>query len=116
MPVGRWLHVIAAIALVGGAGVPLAGVEAQDHLPGDLAQGQGLANDVCAECHNVEPQGTGPSMVGAPAFQEVADLPSTTELSLRVFLRTPHRVMPDLILSPQETDDVISYILSLRSP
>jgi hypothetical protein len=39
-----------------------------------------------------------------------------TETSLRVFLRTPHTRMPDFILSRAETDDVISYILSLRAP
>jgi hypothetical protein len=34
-------------------------------------------------------------------------------LSLRVFLRTPHATMPDLMLTPDETDDIISYILTL---
>jgi hypothetical protein len=33
-------------------------------------------------------------------------------LSLRVFLRTPRATMPDLMLTPDETDDIISYILS----
>jgi hypothetical protein len=33
-------------------------------------------------------------------------------LSLRVFLRTPHATMQDLMLTPDETDDIISYILT----
>ena len=39
---------------------------------------------------------------------------STTPLSLRVFLQTPHNRMPDLHLSRTEIDDLIGYILSLR--
>jgi hypothetical protein len=31
-----------------------------------------------------------------------------------VFLRSPHRNMPNLILSEAESDDVIAYILSLK--
>ncbi len=54
------------------------------------------------------------SWTGAPSFQEVADDPAVTEVSLRVFLRTPHDDMPDYMLTPSETDDVISYILSLK--
>jgi mono/diheme cytochrome c family protein len=49
-----------------------------------------------------------------PSFLEVAAHPATTALSLRVFLQTPHATMPNLMLTPEETDDVISYILTLR--
>ena len=45
-------------------------------------------------------------------FFEVAAHPSVMTLSLRVFLRTPHATMPDLMLTPDETDDIISYILT----
>ena len=46
----------------------------------------------------------------APAFQTIANDPAVTALSLRVFLRTPHKNMPDLVLTETETDDVIGYI------
>jgi hypothetical protein len=49
-----------------------------------------------------------------PSFQSIADLPSTTGLSLKVFLRSPHRNMPNLLVSEAESDDVIAYILSLK--
>lgn len=39
---------------------------------------------------------------------------STTALSLQAFLTTPHPTMPNIILSPKETADVVAYILSLR--
>jgi mono/diheme cytochrome c family protein len=83
-------------------------------LPGDPAAGAELARDVCATCHVVSARQAVDPRVGAPSFFEVAEHPSTTALSLRVFLRTPHATMPDLILTPEETDDIISYILTLK--
>ena len=57
---------------------------------------------------------TPPSGDAVPSFRAIAAMPSTTALSLRVFLQTPHGRMPDFALSRNETDDVIAYILSLR--
>jgi mono/diheme cytochrome c family protein len=76
---------------------------------GDPAAGQRLAETSCMECHspaNVPPR--------APAFSAIAAMPSTTALSLGVFLRTSHPSMPNFELSSSERDDVIAYILSLR--
>jgi hypothetical protein len=42
-------------------------------------------------------------------------MPATTSMSLHVFLLTPHANMPNYHLTPQEIDDVVAYILSLRS-
>jgi hypothetical protein len=39
---------------------------------------------------------------------------STTNLSLRAFLLTPHRRMPDLAPSRGQIDDVVACILSLQ--
>ena len=82
--------------------------------PGDPVAGGNFARKLCATCHFVEAEDLGLSWSGAPAFQEVADDPAVTEVSLRVFLRTPHEDMPDYMLTPAETDDVIAYILSLK--
>ena len=79
----------------------------------DPAAGARLAREVCAVCHVVAADQPSDPGVG-PSFFEVADHPATTELSLRAFLQTPHATMPDLILTPEETDDVISYILTLK--
>jgi hypothetical protein len=49
-----------------------------------------------------------------PSFQSIADLPSTTGLSLNVFLHSNHKDMPDFILSRAVSDDLIAYILSLK--
>jgi mono/diheme cytochrome c family protein len=83
-------------------------------LPGDRYAGRTLARDVCAECHFVEEQDRGESWADAPAFQDVADDPAITAISLRVFLRTSHQDMPNLMLSEAETDDIIAFILSLK--
>jgi len=81
---------------------------------GDSGQGRDLARTVCAGCHRVEKAQASRKLSPAMAFQEIANNPARTELSLRVFLRTPHRNMPNLVLTEAETDNVIAYILSLR--
>ena len=85
---------------------------AQD-LPGDPAAGARLAREVCAKCHLVsEDQAIDPAV--GPSLLEVAEHPATTEMSLRAFLQTPHPTMPNLMLTPDETDDVIAYLLTLK--
>lgn len=81
---------------------------------GDAAEGQRFAREVCAACHAVEKGDKMISLEGAPPFQDVANDPAASEVSLRVFLRSPHENMPDLILSDEETDNVVAYILSIR--
>jgi hypothetical protein len=49
-----------------------------------------------------------------PSFQSIADLPSTTGISLNVFLHSNHRNMPDFIVSSTEANDLIAYIVSLK--
>ena len=83
-------------------------------MSGDPVKGETFAREICVTCHDVEKGQHGVSLDGAPAFQDVADDPAMTSLALRVFLRSPHEVMPDLMLSNTETDDVIAYILSLK--
>lgn len=87
---------------------------AQD-LPGDPAGGQAIATRDCAGCHLVTDRQPGPATDGVPSFTAIARMPSTTELSLRAFLRTPHPPMPDLALTRRQIDDVVSYILDLRN-
>jgi hypothetical protein len=37
-----------------------------------------------------------------------------TTTALRAFLQTRHPKMPNLILTPEQSDDVITFLLSLR--
>ncbi len=89
--------------------------DAAAQAPGDAFVGREIAEAECAECHIVGRDALGGNLLlGAPTFLEVADDPAVTELSLRVFLQSPHFLMPNFVFSESETDDVISYILSLR--
>lgn len=85
-------------------------------LPGDPVAGERFALKVCGECHMVASGQGGLYRADAPPFPDLALMPSTTALSLRVFLQTPHakRSMPDLVLTEDQMDNVIAYILSLR--
>ncbi|MEY9884784.1 c-type cytochrome [Bradyrhizobium sp. USDA 329] len=78
-----------------------------------IAEGHRLARAWCQTCHAVEPH-----MIGvfdeAPGFQAIADRQGTTALSLKVFLRTSHQNMPNLVISPEQADALSAYILSLR--
>lgn len=84
-------------------------------LPGDAEAGRVLALKSCSSCHVVAPRQVPPGTDAVPTFAAIARDPAVTETGLRVFLQTPHARMPDLILSRVEIDDVISYILSLRT-
>jgi mono/diheme cytochrome c family protein len=80
---------------------------------GDAAAGQKLVEERCSACHAVEPGKR--ATQEAPPLEAVARMPSTTSLSLHAFLLTPHPTMPNFRLTPREVDDVVAYILSLRS-
>jgi mono/diheme cytochrome c family protein len=101
------IAIAAALALPGAAGA----VEL-----GDAKAGHAYATSVCAECHEV---GAGESFSpnpDAPSFQEVADTPGMTAQALSVWLQTSHPTMPDLIIEPDDMDNVVAYITSLRTP
>jgi mono/diheme cytochrome c family protein len=82
---------------------------------GDAKAGRLLAQTWCAGCHVVDPASGRAASTAAPGFQEIANMPSTTAMALRVFLQTPHGQMPDLQLSRNETDNVIAYVLGFRA-
>lgn len=81
---------------------------------GDADAGRELAKKWCSGCHVVSPQQQHASNDAVPSFASIARMPSTTAMSVRAFLHTPHPPMPDLQLSHTEVDDLATYILSLR--
>jgi mono/diheme cytochrome c family protein len=80
---------------------------------GDPASGRQLAMKLCSSCHLVLPM-TASDKSDPPSFQSVADLPSTTGISLNVFLHSKHRKMPNFLISSAVSNDLIAYILSLK--
>jgi mono/diheme cytochrome c family protein len=75
--------------------------------------GRQVAMELCSSCHRVAQGQLRPSRDVA-SFFAIANLPSTTALSLKVFLRTNHKGMPNLIVSEPDADALIDYILSLK--
>jgi mono/diheme cytochrome c family protein len=104
----RWWGVIVAVALTATA----LNARAQE---ADVVAGHAFAREACNACHMVEAQQRLPRLIViGPAFRDIANTRGITATALRVFLTTSHSKMPNLILTPEETADVIAYILSLR--
>lgn len=78
-----------------------------------ISNGRRLAEVWCRECHSFEAKNSG-AVGRAPDFAGIANRASTTELSLKVFLRTNHRSMPNLIIAPDQATDLAQFILGLR--
>ena len=79
----------------------------------DLSAGRNMAIRWCMACHVVEPN---QSMAtdNAPSFRAIAARPGITAAALDRYLSTGHTLMPDFLLSSQERDALVAYILSLR--
>jgi cytochrome c len=110
-----WLHIAIAIACAVAA---LLFVRIHNAggvtLPSDSATtGHRLAEAWCQNCHAIEAAGAG-TRGGAPDFAAIANRPSTTALSLKVFFKTSHNRMPNLIIAPDQAEDLANYILSLK--
>jgi mono/diheme cytochrome c family protein len=102
------------VALLGAIALATWMCQAHAQEIGDAAAGRRLAETWCNSCHLVTASPGGAVSNGAPTFAAIAGMKSTTVLSLRAFLQTPHDRMPDLHLSRDEIDDLAGYILSLR--
>ncbi|HKM69676.1 MAG TPA: cytochrome c [Stellaceae bacterium] len=81
--------------------------------PADPAAGKTLAEKWCAECHGIRTDRLSPNLA-APTFPELAAEPSITEYSLRALLRSPHETMPHITFTPDQMDDIVGYIMSLK--
>ena len=108
MPQSNTLLIFAVVVLA--SALP---IHAQD---AEVAAGHAFAREACNACHVVEAEQQAPRLVVVgPAFRDIANTQGITATALRVFLTTSHPKMPNLILTPEETADVIAYILSLRN-
>ena len=100
----------AALALVLTASV--ASAAAQE--AGDPARGRNVARQVCAECHAVLASETISPRPELPTFKVIANTPGMTGTAVAVWLRTPHKSMPNIMLPPQDVADLAAYIESMR--
>jgi mono/diheme cytochrome c family protein len=106
--------------------VPAASQAAEADNPAAVAAGRDIAMNTCAWCHTVGPgQEIKPSLKQpTPSFEAIANGPKASRADLSRFIRTTHwdekttpMTMPGdmLNLSDRQADEVVSYILSLRT-
>jgi mono/diheme cytochrome c family protein len=81
--------------------------------PGNAASGHEIARTWCSNCHVIDRNPARANDV-VPSFPAIADMPSTTTLSLQAFLQTPHGRMPNFQLSRSQVDDAVAYIMTLK--
>ncbi len=81
----------------------------------DIAAGKAYAEQVCAACHAVLANEQISPLPEAPTFQSVAETPGMTEMALTVWLQSSHPTMPNIVLTQDETRNVVAYIRSLKS-
>jgi mono/diheme cytochrome c family protein len=96
--------------------VACAGAAGQIHAQGagDRGEGLTLAQQVCSECHAVASGQSRSPNSRSPTFHELATAPGMTTAALMVALTTPHAGMPMFVLTADQKEDIVAYILSLR--
>ncbi|MFA5899270.1 MAG: cytochrome c [Hyphomicrobium sp.] len=102
--IGSVAYLVALLTLAAGA------VET-----GDKEKGHAYAQQVCAECHAVE-KDENLLFADVPSFEQVANSEGMSPRALGVWLHTSHPNMPDFIIPPDDIDNVVAYIMSLRTP
>ena len=78
----------------------------------DVAEGRRMAEQWCANCHRVAPNGPGPQDDAAPAFATIATRPGRTAETISTFLRNPHGAMPDFGITLRQSQDLAAFLLS----
>lgn len=83
---------------------------------GSRPAGRTFAMAACSVCHVVAPDQIAPKeFTTAPDFAAIANTRGMNEDALRQFLFGPHPTMPGMSFSGYEANDVIAFILSLKT-
>jgi cytochrome c2 len=82
--------------------------------PGNPDSGLRYVERVCAECHAIRKGDSHSPNRLAPSFQQIANSPGMTGISLAAILHSVHENMPNFVLKATERDNIIAYILSLK--
>jgi len=82
---------------------------------GNSKEPPALAQQVCSECHAILRGQVRSPNSKSPTFVELATAPGMTATALLVALTTPHAGMPMFILTTEQRENVIAYILSLKA-
>ncbi len=81
-----------------------------------INRGRDVARRNCATCHATGERGDSPNAM-APAFRHLGRRYGwdNLEAALAAGMLIHHPAMPEIHLSPSETDDLISYLKSIQS-
>ena len=110
-----WLRVIFGVGVVLAAlfFIRLHNASGATSAEDSVSAGHQLAAAWCKNCHAIEAASSGAG-VGSRDFNAIANRPATTALSIKVFLQTSHRRMPNIIIAPEQADALADYIISLK--
>ena len=81
---------------------------------GDMDAGLKFATERCTECHDITSRNPMNTASGAPTFYVIANTSGISRTSLFFWMQSSHPKMPGLMIEPQDLDNVIAYILSLK--
>ena len=108
------MKVLYGVATVAAALLLAVSVTAQE--AGEPRSGLKFALVHCAECHAVKGSDAKSPNPSAPSFPSVANTRGISGRALAVWLQTSHPTMPNSVIGTEDRNDVIAYIMSLRSP
>lgn len=103
---------LTALALASAISITAPTASAQDAAA--IARGKAYATQNCAGCHAVDDTRPSPNQAAA-SFREITNTPGMTPLAITVWLQTPHRLMPHIIVEPDDREDLIAFLTSLKS-
>lgn len=109
-----WLRLLATAMVIAAALLFIRMHRADGAATAEASKGQRLVEAWCKECHSIDGSAVTAGKPNAPDLRKVAAMPSTTALSLRVFLNSTHTNMPNVIIQPSDADEIIHYILGLK--
>jgi mono/diheme cytochrome c family protein len=114
--VANWRAAMRLTSVVAAFGLLSACMAGERTAPfGRVANGEALARQWCAGCHVVAPDQRGAPHGRAARFAQIAARPGLGADDLRRFLAEEHLPMPTFRLRPEEREDIVSYIGSLRA-
>lgn len=108
------LTLTVALAAAGEARPPKVGAQATTV---HIRKGLSFARERCAACHGVTANSTSPNPE-SPPFEEIANRPGLTSLTLRQFLRDSHNYPEamDFAVERERIRDLADYIVTLKRP
>ena len=93
-----------------------AGSTSTPALAADIESGRKLAEETCARCHDVGPDGAFKQY--PPSFAAIAVFRSADDIRARIIYPPLHSNMPQMgiIWAPDVINDLVAYIVSLEKP